>query len=481
MSDDRDLATVLRRGMAAHAASAGDATALAERIIAGAVPAGSTALDLQPDRRTSRWQPWVLPLAAAAAVVLLVGSVVIGVRLLSGHGTPPAGQPLPGPVATRTATAPPTPAPSTAAPNTASPAPTQSHPSTAPVAAGYRVYDLTWIGPDTGWALGTAPCGAGRCAALAHTLDGGHTWSAMPALPAAMQHDIANCNAQCVSSLRFADARTGYAFGIATLYLTRDGGATWLAQQLPVGTHGGGTVQLLGLEIGNGTAVRLSTECRPGCNVSVERSAVGSSTWTTVALLNGQSAADAQLVRAGSTVVVRVSGNVAGGAGHATSTLFVSTDNGTNWHTTAEPCPQLSPSGSGSAEVDTRDVSLAPDGTIGVLCIPRQAGTGSVTAMTSSDGGRTFTALATSPGQGSADHLVVVSRGTVLVSLNGLQRTADNGSHWQRVLAPVSYLGFETPTVGRALTGDSTTDAGSTMVWTTTDGGASWTSYTFGS
>lgn len=479
MSDERELTAVMHRAMATRAATVGDATALAERIIRESD--GVAVVD--HGRPPSRIHPWLVPLMAAALIVFLVGSVVIGVRVLAGRGNQPAVQPPPAPVTSGapTGSPPPSSAPSAGPTSTPSTGPTiKTVPAGSPVPAGFRVFDLTWISTDTGWALGTAPCAGGRCAQLARTVDGGASWTAGPALPSAMQHDIATCDAGCIANLRFADATTGYAFGGAGLYLTTDAGHSWRQQPLPAGPGGQGTSLLLGLEIADGTALRLVAGCLPGCPLTLQRSVVGTSSWQSVPLPSGGMTSGGQLARAGNTVVIRTSGNPAGGAGRATSVLFGSTDGGARWRTITEPCPALPANAGYSSEVDTTEVSVAGDGTIAVLCEPRQAGTGQpATIMTSRDGGASFTVTASDPGGSTLDHLAAASGSDLLVSGAGLMHSADSGAHWQRVLAPVSYLGFESEQVGRALIDSASAGQGSAVVWTTIDGGAHWTAFTF--
>jgi photosystem II stability/assembly factor-like uncharacterized protein len=282
--------------------------------------------------------------------------------------------------------------------------------------------------------------------------------------------DVKNCQAPCVQHLRFVDDQIGYAYGSDALFMTTDGGQHWQRQS-------GGAY---GLEAADGTVLRVVSTCLPGCPFTVQRAAVGSSDWTAVALPGGGQTAGARLARAGRQVALLTEGHVAGGAQHATSVLFTSTDDGAGWAARGEPCPQS------GAEVDSTAVTIAPDGSITILCA-RRGGDARHFTMTSTDGGAHFTAAAATLGAANGDGLGAASSSVLLVSLDLLYRSTDGGNHWGRVdklpgggpLA-ASFIGFETSTTGRVLEADAGGGPGSTRVWTTTDAGRSWTVHTFG-
>ena len=91
---------------------------------------------------------------------------------------------------------------------------------------------VTFVSTEQGWVLGSAPCATGRCPAIAHTLDGGKTWTTINA-PATKIADgpYVDSSFDAVSGLRFADSRDGWAFG-PELWATHDGGATWKKQDV---------------------------------------------------------------------------------------------------------------------------------------------------------------------------------------------------------------------------------------------------------
>lgn len=355
--------------------------------------------------------------------------VVLGALLVAGCSSSTAGT---GSGSTAPSTTPPTTAPVTSS------APTTAAPPTSATTAATHVLDLTFVGTNDGWALVSGP-------KLYRTTDGTH-WHALGSsgLGAGVDH------------LRFADDQVGYAFGHTALYLTTDGGRTWHKQS------GGADA----LETLNGNVIRVYNACLPGCPYQVQTAALGSSAWHKTAGLAGvDMTSGAELARAGSYSYLVVFGHTAGGAQHATSALWVSSDNGAHWTNRGESCPQV------SGEVDTTRITTAADGSITALCTPRQQSQGWQFVTTSPAGGMHFTPGAEKAlGAAQVSALAAASANTVLVSSDLTYRSTDGGRHFAKTaVGPASWLGFESTTVGRAVTGDRT-------VWTTRDAGQTWTS-----
>ena len=76
----------------------------------------------------------------------------------------------------------------------------------APVAAGFAPLSVTFVSAQVGWVLGTAPSGDGTRLAVAHTTDGGTTWSQGPA-PAVTFGTGGAANG---ARIRFADPADGW-------------------------------------------------------------------------------------------------------------------------------------------------------------------------------------------------------------------------------------------------------------------------------
>jgi photosystem II stability/assembly factor-like uncharacterized protein len=113
------------------------------------------------------------------------------------------------------------PSASAAAAATATPRPTLE-----PVPAGFEPISATFVSSKVGWVLGSVPCDANRCPAIVHTIDGGATWTPIPAPQTTVGTSPVDETSTGVSAIRFADAKDGWAFG-PELWATHDGGATW--------------------------------------------------------------------------------------------------------------------------------------------------------------------------------------------------------------------------------------------------------------
>ncbi len=447
---DRDpLARQLRDSLAAHAADAPSGDLVAERVIHAAERGPGAA-----PRQTRRgWRTWGLPLVAAGAVAGVVAAV-IGIENYHPSASPPAGSPgvsvLPSPLASTSNGV------TTSAPS----------PTTVPNAAdltGVKIVNLTFVG-DEGWALATADCnhGSGTCTALLHTIDG-TVWTSMAGAGFNVPGVSAGCSYRCVQNIRFATPDVGYAFGPKAFLMTTDGGASWTQQD-------GGAIQLETLR-GNVIRVLASSPsgCPGPCDVRVETSAIGSTTWAPSTLSTGtvNAAGKVHLSRGDDDAYLLVPANPTGG-GIGTSTLYRSTDDGRTWINAGEPCRQT------GQEVDSYAVAASPGGRASVLCANRQAPRHWFVA-TSTDHGATFTPQ---PGRvrAATASLLTGDPTTVLVTAgSGLARSTNGGKTWQPVAGvtgTVTFVGFESQTVGRAVTDNR-------LIWTTTDGGKTWTSAPF--
>jgi hypothetical protein len=457
MSDDfeRDpLARQLRESLARHAAEAPRGDLLAERIVHAADQQSAAARG----GRGRRWRTWALPAVAAAAV----GGVVLAVMSIENYhptpSAPPASSPQPSVLRSSQ------PAPSSTAPT---PSTTGPAPSNVPALTGVRILDLTFVGEDTGWALASADCltGAGRCTALLRTTDG-LRWDSMGAGIAFNVPGVsAGCATKCVTNIRFANTDVGYAFGPNAFFMTTDGGSSW--QQRP-----GGALQV---ETLNQNVIRVTANpasgCPGPCNVRIETAPIGSPTWTPARMPDaGLGLAGVQLSRGGHDAYLLLTRNPAGGAGSATSTLLASTDNGATWRSLGEPCPQA------GQEVDSTAVAAGGGDRVSVLCMTRQA-PNRYTVATSSDAGLRFTPRPGRVPAAIAPGLLTGDPDTVLVAAgSGLARSVDGGRSWRTVpdvTGRVTFVGFESGRVGRAVTDDG-------VIWTTHDAGKTWTAVRFG-
>lgn len=402
-------------------------------------------------------------LATVAVVVTAVGLVGSGTH----HSAPVAL--VPTPHATAATSAPPATSPSVP---TNGPAPT-SGPS---VPRGFTASDLTFVSAGPGWALGTAPCRREPCTSLLRTADGGRTWTGGAAPVALLADPGSACGSEpCVSSVRFADPTHGYAFGNGPLVVTSDGGRHWATQPGPATTS---------LEPSGTDVLRVVTTqqgCPPGCTYNVQRSDIGGA-WTTVAsppLIGVRTL----LLRGGDDAYVMAFGNPAGGAGTAQAKVIASRDRGRTWAALADPCSP--PSQDSPTESDAESAAIGPDGSLAVLCQARLT-QGPVTVQVSHDRGQTFDAAGTLPSGVQGQQITVSASGLVAeVSIGSHQkllRSTNGGRSWTTV-APATgqaeprasngYLSFSDGRLGRWL------PLGSPTLWTTTDGGATWSTSSF--
>jgi photosystem II stability/assembly factor-like uncharacterized protein len=290
----------------------------------------------------------------------------------------------------------------------------------------------------------------------------------------------ADCQqAACVSHIRFATSEIGYLFG-PSLFMTVDGGETWQALTSP---------PVESLEAAGGEVFRVvydHTGCPGPCNRTVEEAPAGSDAWQTVYQIpEGADLDTATLILAGSqTIYLPIYGDVAKGAEQ--TTLFRSLDGGHTWRRMGDPCA------GGTPPVDVAFAfAAASGGFLSVLCFPSGQPQGWA-VLTSSDAGFTWGARLPVP-DSSAGLLAAPSPGHLVTAgptgwgdgpaTATLSCSSDGGQSWSTAasdqvnlsLTPVGislWLGFEDATTGRWVGDDQT-------IWTTTDGGTSWTPQAF--
>ncbi|HEV7204065.1 MAG TPA: hypothetical protein VGN18_05605 [Jatrophihabitans sp.] len=449
--ENRDLELALRRSLYEQSGQAPAAGPLAERIVAAV---DRPIAYVAPPRRQPAWRTWALPLLAAGAAAAVVGAVAVVQSQKPEAGVPAIDSPT---TSAHASSSPP------AAPTHASTPPTSTTPSGTGAAArgrgtlsNLRLLDVTFDGADDGWALASSTCltGPGRCTALLRTTDG-TTWTSVASTPFNVA-GVNGCAAPCVQHLRFATSQIGYAYGSQALFVTTDGAKTWHGQ-----TGGAEALETL-----DGNVIRVvsgGSGCPGPCHVGIERSAIGSSTWTAATLPTDVNVAGLAFARGGSAAYLLAERNPAGGANNATATLYASTDDGATWHAEGEPCPQV------GGEVDSHDVAAASGTRLTVLCTVRDAGQRTFVA-TSTDGGRTATAAGgTIPV--AADHLAGDPRTVLAAGGDRLAVSRDGGATWTtipKVSGPITFVGFESATIGRVI-GDN-----GQSLWTTRDGGLTW-------
>lgn len=460
---DPDVERALRRSLTEHARQAPGPADVTERVLAATarMPVAGPGRDAGP----SRWRTWTLPLVAAGSVAAVVAAIA-GIQQLdqpSAHESAAASPTshssrlhAPGPIPTAISSAPSQP-PQTRTGSIAPPDTSTLH--------DVKVLDLTFAGLDDGWALATADCilkPGERCPALLRTHNGTR-WHSSPNTPFNVPGQTGGCDDPCVQHLRFATDDIGYAYGPDALLMTTDGGQNWVRQA------GAGALYL---ETLNQNVIRVTgTEsgCPGPCAIGIQTAALGSSRWTT-RLGPLTTPGGVEFARGGDDAYLLLTGHTAGGAQDAKSVLYRSADDGASWTRAGEPCPQA-----GAVEIDSTAVAAGADGRAAVLCTHRAPPFGSF-AATSTDSGAHFTAQAGSIPFAQAELLTGDPATVLLAAGRGAVRSTDGGRSWASVpyrFGTVSFAGFESTQVGRVVSADGT------EIWTTRDGGATWTEVRF--
>ncbi len=338
----------------------------------------------------------------------------------------------------------------------------------APVAAGFAPLSVTFVSAQVGWVLGTAPSGDGTRLAVAHTTDGGTTWSQGPA-PAVTFGTGGAANG---ARIRFADPADGWIVTpptgstgapASTLWATHDGGASWHQVTVP----GGGAVAALEASDGlahlvtlgpNGTGVHLFTSSVPGD--SWARSA-------TTLPIGGGPVPSAELTLHGAAGwLVENDRVVVAGARLASS----------GWARWTPPCTDANGLAHLAASSSSDLVAVCDEGQWG----PPAPGTTAQAAwlFTSTDGGSHFTAVGEVDSPAVSASSVATAPGdpqVVVVAGPGLTASFDGGHTWRTVYTPpsgqtVRFVGFTTATQGVAITAG----ASSSTLLMTHDGGSTW-------
>jgi photosystem II stability/assembly factor-like uncharacterized protein len=311
----------------------------------------------------------------------------------------------------------------------------QSYTTAGAVPTAFQPSSFTAITVFNWWLLGTAPCGGHSCTTVVETVNGGSSFTRIPAPPTTE-----------VSNLRFADGSNGYAYG-PQLWSTHNGGASWT--QLPIG----GEVDSLAIADGYVYAIVVSHG-----RASLMRSAVSADDWTALSGL-GHGYLSGLWIQ-GPTVVVQ-SGD----------RLFISNDQGNHF------ARKRGVRNAGDCSFDGGPQALW------ALC---SRGMAPDEILLSSDSGSTFR-TATQVPDGPLGTFAA-SGATAVVSTQGpLYRTTNGGASWAPVTvqaapgAPVpnlpanwTYLGFSTPSHGVAIGNFGTGGHQALRLYYTIDGGASY-------
>ena len=380
-------------------------------------------------------------------------------------------------------------------------APGTAQPATAQASAG-QPCDPRLIGPIAasfvsamdGYLLGITLSGCAVSAAakivLRETTDGGRHWTAVPAPPApwggVAPDGTGHIAADGVTSVLFADARDGWAYGPG-LWATHDGGATWHRIDT-----GGRAVQRMAATEGQVLASLESCDpsdatCDAPHPAGVERTPAGGDTWRLVPGVAGAPAVGGPVVGGPAVGGPAVGGPVLAGpvlAAQAGSGFAVSPAAGR----LGADVPMLTGPADGSARWVSRPLPCRP-GAIALTAVTAThlllacARLGAHPATTylysSRDAGAHWTRFAVLGLFDGAGTIEQAPDGTVLIAgiYDGVALSRDGGRTWTR---PAAVDDSDSIQGGGALTADQVTSEEGYVIgwlgplWITRDAGRTW-------
>ena len=480
MADERDLDAEIRKALEDMATRPAPDQLLDKVAAIPAAEATSGALRTLRRPNPSRLRLG-FSLASAAIVAIVIGGALYfrgGIQAAASSTTPPAsassiiaetasstpapstssGMPTPTPT--------PTPAPSTVA-VVPSPSPTPSPTSPDAIPPDFQPLSVTFVSADMGWVLGSAGCGANTCPVIVRTLDGGRTWTRIAAPKTALDVTGEFQGGTGISSLRFADALDGWAFGPG-LWSTHDGGKTWKQISIPEVAGGvaaleasAGAVQVVAYD-GN-TALRIASSPVSSDALTVSKLSVP---------VGAGPVPEVQLVLQGQTGWILENDRVVTGGARLV---------GGKWQIWQPPCLDvLGPATLAAANAQEVD-AVCEFGVWG----PAPGGQEGEHLYRSSNGGQTF--IETGPQLAVSGPIAAPSASTIVASSGASQlvMTVDGGLTWNAVSVPAQstsfyarYIGFTTATQGVLISSDLGNSHGQMLM--TRDGGHTWSAVQFG-
>ncbi len=344
-------------------------------------------------------------------------------------------------------------------------------PRSGPVPAHFAARSVTFVSPDEGFVLGTAPCVVHPCTSLVRTLNRGATWVGLPA-PLAKLGFPGDANA--VWGIRFANPSHGFIFG-SSLWETTDGGENWVRDTRPFNT-------IISLAIVQDQVIAVTEHCTPtgGCPQTgwIVRRALAGGPWTTVTQIHPafpESPTDMIGTQAGVAAIL-----------NGTSVL-VSRNGGFDWTSNSTPCTSIS-------KGQPTSVAVIASGGLALLCTG-QGFTGHTLKFTylSLDNGAHWTAVGKPSAAGDGGTIAAANLKQWVISTasaaSWLYYASGAGFGWHTVAfrgdggLGWADLGFTTPSNGIVVYGPARSDGNPEgfpgQLWLTSNGGQTWHAVTF--
>jgi photosystem II stability/assembly factor-like uncharacterized protein len=301
----------------------------------------------------------------------------------------------------------------------------------------FEAQSVSFVSAQTGFVLGTRHCSRLPCTALLEkTVNGGATWTAVPAPAVSLVTHFTTSPTSAVSSVRFENTNEGWLLG-PSLWATTNGGKQWHRVTAVPG-------EIIDLAVSDGE-VYVSAEPADGGldQARLYESRVGGSKWTLVPKVTPLN-------------LLTVFGHSvwADSANGVTPGLWTSTDSGLRWSRLSFRCPKIALSASAVAAASTSDVAIA--------CSDQgypQPGFSVKEVFTSTNGGRTFHLAGEPPEPGQVYGLAMPPGNPQVITLNAasgasfLYQSANGGKTWKTNTYYDGGLGFSDLSYVSATTG----------------------------
>jgi hypothetical protein len=339
----------------------------------------------------------------------------------------------------------------------------------APVPAHFEPGSVSFISASQGFVLGTSPCTTEPCrAVLVTTANGSKTWAATTA-PAAPFASASSPSSGSVGKVLFANADDGWVYG-PTLWATYNGAESWAKVKL------GGPVYLLATSTQEVYAVvgncSPSAHNCPAPTLRLERAAVGSAAWQTVAGVSGYGTT-AVLTANSANAWVSFSPKGAGAV-----MIWRSANSGSTWQRLPNPCYEP------SQATDLAGMASPGGDLLFELCAGNPgAGQEGKSLWASSNGGTSGHVVNQLPLGGLALGLAAPTKSDILVTaVSGasfVYRSTNGGLTWANHTFADGGAGFYdfafvTPSFGDTVEGSPADGPNSARLLETSDGGATW-------